>query len=393
MRQLLILLGLLTAFAPLTTDMYLPAFSAIAADLRAPMSSVQATVAVFLTGTALGQLIYGPLSDRMGRKLPLYGGLVLYVLASAGCALATHVDELLLMRGLQALGGSAGMVIARAVVSDRFDGPGTAKALSRMMLVMGVAPILAPLMGGQLLDLWGWRAIFWSMTGYGAMCLLLCFKGLPETLPPQRRHAISWGTRLAGFADLLRHRSFISQALTGGFAMAVMFAYIAGSPFVFIDLYGVAPSQYGWLFGLNAFGLIAGSQWNARLLRRHAPAWVLDRGLKVLVAATVALFVIDAWAPPVLAWRLVPLFVAVGSLGLIMPNSAALAMAGQGARAGVASSLLGFVQFVTFGVGAAVVSALQDGSARAMTVTMLASAWVAWGLYLVFARPRVSRPA
>lgn len=170
--------------------------------------------------------------------------------------------------------------------------------------------------------------------------------------------------------------------------MAVMFAYIAGSPFVFIELYGVSPSHYGWLFGLNAFGLIAGSQWNARLLRRHAPGWVLDRGLKVLVAATAALLVVDSWAPPVLAWRLAPLFVAVGSLGLIMPNSAALAMRGQAARAGVASSLLGFIQFVTFGLGAAVVSALQDGSARAMTVTMLVSALVAWGVNLGFARQR-----
>ena len=388
MRQLLILLGLLTAFAPLTTDMYLPAFSAIASDLHAPMSLVQATVAVFLTGTAFGQLIYGPLSDRMGRKVPLYGGLLLYVLASAGCALATNVEWLLVMRGLQALGGSAGMVIARAVVSDRFDSLGSARALSRMMLVMGVAPILAPLMGGQLLDLWNWRAIFWSMAGYGVLCLALCARGLPESLPAARRHAMSWRVRLTGFAELFRQRSFIAPALTGGFAMAVMFAYIAGSPFVFIDLYGVSPSHYGWLFGLNAFGLIAGSQWNARLLRRHAPGWVLDRGLKVLVAATVALLMVDSWAPPVLAWRLVPLFVAVGSLGLIMPNSAALAMGGQGARAGVASSLLGFVQFVTFGLGAAVVSALQDGSARAMTVTMLVSASVAWAVHLGFARQR-----
>ena len=147
MRQLLILLGLLTAFAPLTTDMYLPAFSAIASDLHAPMSLVQATVAVFLTGTAFGQLIYGPLSDRMGRKVPLYGGLLLYVLASAGCALATNVEWLLVMRGLQALGGSAGMVIARAVVSDRFDSLGSARALSRMMLVMGVAMIGVSLLG------------------------------------------------------------------------------------------------------------------------------------------------------------------------------------------------------------------------------------------------------
>jgi len=386
MRQLLILLGLLTAFAPLTTDMYLPAFSAMASDLQSPMSSVQATVAVFLIGTAFGQLIYGPLSDRLGRKRPLHGGLVLYVLASAGCALATQVEWLLAMRLLQAIGGSAGMVIARAVVSDRFDASGSARALSRMMLVMGVAPILAPLLGGQLLGLWGWRSIFWCLAAYGLLCLLLCGKGLPETWPPHRRHAISWRVRLVGFAELLGHRNFMAPAITGGLAMAVMFAYIAGSPFVFIDLYGVSPAHFGWLFGLNAFGLIAGSQWNARLLRRHAPEGVLSRGLGLLVVATLVLFAVDAWAAPVLAWRLAPLFVAVASLGLVMPNAAALAMQGQGARAGVASALLGSLQFVTFGLGAAMVSALQDGSARAMTGTMLACGLLAWGLHHSFPR-------
>lgn len=381
MKHILIILGLLTAFAPMSTDMYLPAFTAIAMDFGVSMSIVQATLAVYFAGTALGQIAYGPISDLYGRKPPLYVGLLLYIVASVGCAVAPNVEVLLVMRLLQAVGASAGMVIARAIVSDLFDHVGGARAFSRMMLVMGVAPILAPLAGGQLFVWLGWRAIFWVLAAFGLLCLVMCAAGLRESHPPQRRSSADWVARMGGFIELLREPGFLGHAIVGALAMSAMFAYIAGSPFVFIELYGVPATHFGFLFGLNAVGLIGGSQLNARLLKSVNPERILHWGLFMLMASTLVLLAAGSSGTTQLAWLLAPLFVAIASLGLVMPNAAALALRGQAARAGVASALLGSLQFLIFGIAAAAVSVMHDGTALPMTGTMAVCGLGAWWVH------------
>ncbi len=376
---LLALLGLLTALAPMSTDMYLPAFGAMAAQLRTPVAWIEATLAVYFAGAALGQLLFGPLSDRYGRKPPLLAGLLLFTAASVGCALAPSVEWLLAMRLLQALGASAATVIARAVVTDCFDTLGSARALSRMMMVMGVAPILAPLAGGYLLRL-QWPAIFWSLALFGLLCLLLSSGLLHETHPARSPQRAARGWPWRGMAPLLRDPVFMRQTGVGALGLAAMFAYIAGLPFVFISIYGVAPEHYGWPFGSNAVGLVLASQWNARLLRRHGPERLRRFALGALALSTLALLAIGLAAPQRLGWLLPPLFLSVASVGFVGPNSAALALAGQRTRAGLAAALMGGVQFGVFGLAALVVSAWHDGTALPMVGTMALCGVGAWAL-------------
>lgn len=378
MKKLLVLLGMLTAFAPLATDLYLPAFGAIAADLNTTDAALQLTIALYLLGAAVGQLLYGPLSDRYGRKMPLYAGLWLFTAASVGCALATQVEWLLFMRLLQAVGGSAGTVIARAVVTDVFDHLSAAKALSRMMLVMGAAPILAPLVGAQLFLALGWRSVFWALTLFGALCLWLTYRWLSETHPPAKRSPSGVLAQMKHFITLLVDARFMGLIMTGGFAMAGMFAYIAASPQVFIQLHGVPEAHFGWFFGFNAVGLIAGSQINVRLLRRHPPQRIVKVALTVLLALTWLALLVDLVFTLGLWARAGLLFVSLSSIGLVMPNVAAMAMRNQGARSGQASAMMGFVQFILFGMGAGLVSLLQDGTALPMTLAMALTAVVAW---------------
>jgi DHA1 family bicyclomycin/chloramphenicol resistance-like MFS transporter len=297
-------------------------------------------------------------------------GLCLYVLASAGCALATSVEMLTALRFVQAVGACAGMVISLAVIRDSFPPQDGARMLSRMMLVLGVAPILAPLLGGQLLAWFGWRSVFWFLTLYGSAGLIGVALFLPETRPAHTRGPTGIASWLSGFAGILVQRRFIGFALTRGFAAAGMFAYIAGSPFVFIVLFGVPPEHFGWLFGSNAAGLIAASQINVRLLRRSSPERVAGRA--VLVSATAGLCLVGAALLPLslgsiaFAALLVPLFFCIATNGLINPNATALGMAPFGDRAGTASALIGSISFGIAGLTSAVVSAFNANSALPM---------------------------
>ncbi|MEN2988840.1 Bcr/CflA family multidrug efflux MFS transporter [Tistrella sp. BH-R2-4] len=397
MLRLALILGLLAAFGPLSIDMYLPAFPAIASDLAADPSAVQATLALFFAGLAGGQLIYGPLADRLGRRLPLLAGVVLYTVGSIGCALAADVDALVMWRLVQALGGCAGMVMSRAVIRDLFDERGSAIMLARLMLVMGAAPILAPLIGGQLLVLAGWRSIFWVLTGAGVLALVVVALALPESLPADRRRRQGVAEIGLTYLRFALDRRFIAPALAGGAAMGAMFAYIAGSPFVFIDLYGVGPGAYGWLFGANAAGLILASQLNARFVRGRSPAAIMRMACTTQAVAGVSLAAIVATGiAPVatatgLTMLMVPLFLCIAVNGLIMPNATAVAMSPFGARAGSAAALLGLLQFGTGAISAALVGALDDGSAWPMAAAIalmgLASAGFGWWT------PRPARPA
>ncbi|WP_409280564.1 multidrug effflux MFS transporter [Pseudomonas defluvii] len=364
-----LILGALSAFGPLAIDFYLPGFPAMAQAFATDEKHIQATLAAYFLGLSLGQLAYGPVADRFGRRIPLLIGLVLFTVASLACAFAPTLEALIVARFVQALGGCAGMVLSRAIVSDTCDAVGSAKVFSQLMLVMGLAPILAPMLGGVLVSLHGWQSIFLVLTVFSALCTLAVLLGLPESLPAhQPRQPLSGALRQYG--RLLNDRVFLGHALTGGVAIAGMFAYIAGSPFVFIKLYGVPAEHYGWLFGTNAAGFILMAQVNARLLAWRGPAALLSRAVWVYVTAGLVLLALSALHPAALWPLLIPLFIGIASLGAIVPNASACAMSGQGARAGSASALLGCLQFSVAAGAAALVSALDDGSAIPMALVI-----------------------
>ena len=340
----LILLGGLTAVGPLSIDMYLPSFPTIVATLHTDAGAVQRTLAMFFIGLALGQIVYGPLSDRFGRKPPLYVGLIIYTAASLFCALAPNVYVLQWGRLLQALGGCAGMVISRAVIRDRCDAYGTAKAMSMIMLVMGVAPILAPQLGVWVLNAFSWRAIFGILVVFGGASLIAVHINMEETVDRNTAPRLNFASIVKTYRELLRDTHFLTYVLCGGCASAGMFAYIAGSPFVLIELYGLSTQQYGWIFAVNAAGLIAASQVNARLLAYFPPARILGYAVLTPALCGSLLLILKLLGISGLPILLPALFLSVTSIGFSSPNSAALAMQHQGMRAGAASALLGTLQ-------------------------------------------------
>ena len=388
----ILILGALSAFGPLAIDFYLPGFPAMAQAFATDEKHIQTTLAAYFLGLSLGQLAYGPVADRFGRRIPLLVGVVLFTLASLACAFAPSLDALIVARFVQALGGCAGMVLSRAIVSDKCDAVASAKVFSQLMLVMGLAPILAPMLGGVLVNLYGWQSIFIALTLFSALCTLAVALGLPESLPAnQPRQPLSGALRQYG--RLLKDRVFLGHALTGGIAIAGMFAYIAGSPFVFIKLYGVPAEHYGWLFGSNAAGFILVAQVNARLLAKRGPAFLLARTVWVYLAAGLVLLGISALHTQALWPLLIPLFVCIASLGCIIPNASACAMSGQGARAGSASALLGCVQFSVAAGAAALVGVLHDGSAMPMALVISLCGAAAVGVAMLTRRLQLSQPA
>ncbi|HZP88309.1 MAG TPA: Bcr/CflA family multidrug efflux MFS transporter [Burkholderiales bacterium] len=364
--RLTIVLGALSAFAPMSIDMYLPSLPTLAQVFEARPGRVQLTLAAFFVGLVCGQLVHGPLTDRYGRKRPLYAGIVLYVLASAGCALAPNLGSLIGLRFVQAFGGCAAIVVTRAAVRDLFDAQESARMFSMIMLVMGIAPIIAPLIGGYLLVLFGWQSIFGLLALFGILCLIGSATWLPETRHPSARSKVAMRKVAAGYGRLLVDREFIGYALAGGFAQAGMFAYIAGSPAVFIGVYGVAPQHFGWLFGANALGVIVASQLNRRLLKGQPASRVLFRANVANAALGVLLAGCAASGAGGFVGVLLPLFGYMASLGFISPNSSALALAHQGARAGTAAALLGTLQFGMAALASVLVGFLYDASATPM---------------------------
>jgi len=390
--RMVLILGALSAFGPLAIDFYLPAFPAMAQAFATDEKHVQTTLAAYFLGLSLGQLAYGPVADRFGRRIPLLFGVALFTLASLACAYAPNLDTLILARFVQALGGCAGMVLSRAIVSDKCDPVASAKVFSQLMLVMGLAPILAPMLGGVLVNLAGWQSIFLTLSLFSAACLVAIGLGLPESLPAHMpRQPLSGALRQ--YLRLLADRVFVGHALTGGIAIAGMFAYIAGSPFVFIKLYGVPAEHYGWLFGTNAAGFILVAQINARLLAKRGPAFLLVRAVWLYLAAGLVLLGVAALRPAHLWPLLVPLFVCISSLGCIIPNASACAMSGQGARAGSASALMGCLQFSVAAGAAALVGLLHDGSAVPMTLVVSLCGALVVSVALLTHRLQARRPA
>lgn len=383
----ILVLGALTAFAPLSIDMYLPSLPMLGRELAAPAASVKLTLSAFLIGLAAGQLLYGPLSDRFGRKAPLIAGVALYTLASIGCAYAATVEALIALRVLQALGGCAGMVITRAIVRDLVEGAEAARLFSTLMLVMGVAPILAPLLGGYVLIWFGWPAIFWFLALFGAACLAGIVFVLPETRPPELRTDGGVGATLATYGRLLVSRRFLGFVLSTGFPISGMFVYITASPHLLIETYGVAPEAYGWVFGANAAGLIGASQLNRVLLRRFSVERMLALGVAIYLAGALALLAVAAAGIGGLPTLLVPLFLTIASLGIIMPNAAAAALSGEAVHAGSASALIGTIPFVIGALAGATVAALPTGSALAMAGVIAGCAGLGFLANRTLARP------
>jgi len=374
----LLLMGALTAIGPFSIDMYLPAFPAIAAGLQVPRGDVERTLAAYLAGLALAQIVYGPLADRYGRRPPMLGGLILYTIASLWCALAGSIEALTLGRLAQALGGAAGVVIPRAVIRDHYATQDAARALSMLMLIMGLAPILAPLAGGQLLAFVGWRSLFWLMALVGLALMAAVVLVMRESLPAERVLPLSWRTILGNYRALLRHRGFMAHSLAGGLGQAGMFSYIVGSPRVFIEIYGVAPQYYGLLFGANAAALIAGSQVSARMLRRHTPQRLQRGALVTLAAASLAaigLTLAGLMALPVLMACLMGYMF---SQGFVNPNSAALALSEQGGRLGAASALLGTLQLSCGALAGLAVSVWQTDTPLPLTTILACCACLSW---------------
>jgi DHA1 family bicyclomycin/chloramphenicol resistance-like MFS transporter len=368
------LLGILTAVGPVSTDMYLPAFPAIEASLGGQPGTAQITLAAWFAGLAVGQITQGTLSDRYGRRAPLIVGTAIYTLASAGCALSPDLATLSAFRLIAAFGGSASMVIPRAIVRDLADGHAAARLMSRLMLVMGVAPILAPSLGGLVLGFASWHLIFWIATVYGALCCVVVWLVLPDTLPAARRVKLSLNGMLVRYVAILRERGFITHALMGGCAMFGMFAFLGGSPDVFIDLYHLSPPNYGALFGLSACGYITASQVSPLLLRRFGADRIMRLAVRVFVCATIVLVVVAFIQPRNWILVAVPICCCTASQGFLMPNSVVGALSRHAGNAGSASALMGTLQFCLGSVSGVVVGMASDGTARPMAMLMLSGA-------------------
>lgn len=341
----IVILGLLTALGPLSIDMYLPALPAMAKDLSVETAQVANSLPAYFFGLALGQLIYGPVSDRIGRKFPLYFGLSLFALASLVCMVASSIDVLLIARFFQALGGCVGVVMARAAIRDRLSMAESAQAYSMLMLVMGAAPILAPMLGSALLIWTGWHGIFALLLLCGIACLLLIHFYFDETLPVESRRKLTVGQVLSTYAELLKDHRFRTPALAGGLLGAAMFAYISASSELFIEHFGVSAQHFAWIFGFNAFGLIVLSQLNARLVKRLGVLRLLHIGASMQSFGAIFLLCLALSGHSTLATSMFGLFFVVSGVGLTGANATAIALAEQGQRAGMASALMGALQF------------------------------------------------
>ncbi|MET8082722.1 Bcr/CflA family efflux MFS transporter [Micromonospora sp. NPDC005197] len=347
--RLVLVLGALIAIGPLTIDMYLPALPAITAGLQTTETAVQLTLTGTLLGLALGQLLIGPLSDVVGRRLPLLAGLAVHIVASVLCVFAPNIAVLGVLRVLQGLGVAAATVVATAVVRDLFSGASFARIFSRLMLVMGLAPILAPTLGSGLLRWTEWRGVFAALAVLGALLIVIAALQLPETLAVARRRHGGVAATLRDYRGLLNDRAFVGLVLVAGLAMASLFAYVSGSSFVLQREYGLDEQQFGLAFGAGAVGLIGATQFNIRLLRRYTPQQILISALIAGTAAGLLLVVFAATGVGGLGTLLASLWLVLAAAGLALPNAPALAMSRHSEAAGTAAALLGAVQF---GVGA-----------------------------------------
>ncbi|WP_268810814.1 multidrug effflux MFS transporter [Caballeronia sordidicola] len=358
---MLAILSVLMAFASISTDLYLPALPAMAIALRANAGTVELTISGYLVGFSLGQLLWGPLSDRYGRRLPIAIGLVLFIAGSAGCAISTNAPMLVGWRALQAVGACASVVLARAMVRDLYAGHRAAQMMSTLMTVMAIAPLVGPSAGGLILHVASWRAIFWTLVGVG-LATLAALHVLPETLPPERRNRQPLHRAAAGYAELLGHRRVLGYAGAGGFFYGGIYAYIAGTPSAYITYYHVSPQFYGLLFGAGIVGIMLTNQINSRLVMKLGSDRLMRAGT---VGAAIAgiLLALDGWTGlGGLSGLVIPLFLFISATGFIVANSIAGALGSFPERAGAMSALIGAIQYGTGITGSALVGLFADGT-------------------------------
>lgn len=368
-RWLSVVLSTMMAFGPLSIDMYLPALPEIGRDLAASPASVQMSLSGFFLGFGIGQLVWGPLGDRIGRRGPIAAGIALFVVGSVGCALTGDATHLAMWRFVQALGSCAGPVLARAMVRDLYPQDQAARMLSLMMLIMSVAPMAAPLVGGQVLAHFGWRAIFLGLAGFGVLAMAALFT-IPESLPASRRSGASIPGMAFGYVRLLGNRRYLAYSLSGAFFFGGLFAYIAGTPFVYIEHFGVAPELYGLLFGLNVVGMMIFNVVNRRLVQTIGSDRVLRAGAVAGAVFAVVLAVAGVTGTFGLLGIVVPLFAYLSMTGLIAANAMAGAMSVNPAMAGAASGLAGTLQFGVGALTAALIGWLADGTPAPMVLVI-----------------------
>lgn len=380
---LIVVLGLLSAIGPFSIDMYLPGFPAIAAGLHTTISHVSLSLSSFFIGISAGQFLYGPLLDRYGRKRPLYIGLSLYLAASIGCALATSADALITLRLMQALGGCVGMVASRAMVRDLFSVNENAKIFSLLMLIVGVSPIIAPTLGGYVAAAFGWRYIFVILAFLAVVILSFVYYALPESREPDSSFSLKPRPIVISFLTVLKEPQFFTYAFTGSIASAGLYAYISGSPYVFMELYKVSEKQYGWIFALVAMGLIGASQLNSVLLKIYTSEQIIKVALMCQAASGLLLF-----TGTLLGWldlfsTIFFIFLFLCCQGFTFPNSSALSLAPFSKNAGSASALMGALQMGIGSLTTALVSFLSNHTALPMTGVMASCAITSFTVLMV----------
>lgn len=363
------ILGTIAMFGPFGTDVYLSGFTKIAEDLHTSVAQVQITLSVYFLGLALGQILYGPLTDRFGRLLPLYSGLFLFTAGSIAVALTPSIQFMIAVRVLQALGGCVGMIVSRAVVRDLFDLKGSANMLSTLAIVQSLGPIIAPVLGSFMIAFLPWRSVFFLSAAFGIFCFVEVYFGLPETLPPEKRTKGAFSQVFTDYWRLLTRRAFIVPATSSAFAMSAMFAYISGSPFIFMHIYGAGARTYGLIFAGNAFGMMFAASLNRRLLKHFEPHQILS-GAFVSSLAVVAGLIFAAGSSNMWVFFTF-LWLSIALMPLVFANSIAIALEAGRERAGSASALIGVFQFLFASISSMAVSFLDNGTAYVMPCVML----------------------
>ena len=380
---LILILGLLTAIGPFSIDMYLPSFPDIALGLNTSVSRVMLSLSSFFIGISVGQLLYGPLLERFGRKKPMYAGLVLYLIASVGCAFATSVNSLIVFRLLQALGGCAGMVAARAIVRDLFEVTDIARVFSSLMLVIAVSPIIAPTLGGYITASLGWRYVFVALILLAIIILAGIWFILPESKQPDPGFSLKPPAIIKSFAGIFKSSQFNTYVLTASVASAGLYAYISGAPYVFMELFHVSEKQFGWIFAFIAMGLITASQVNNVMLKKYSSEQVIKAALICQVLTGLVLVGVSWIGIANLFLTIFLIFIFLSCQGFVFPNTSALSLAPFPHNAGTASALMGAIQ-MSIGAGvSALVSILHNHTAIPMTGVMASCAAVALSILLL----------
>ena len=374
--RLVLILGLLSAIGPFAIDMYLPALPQIGASLGAEVGAVQASLTAFFLSIGVGQLLYGPVSDMVGRKPPLYFGLTVFAIASVGCALAPNIEILVAFRFMQGLGAAAGMAVPRAVVRDLHTGHAAARMMSLLMLVFSVSPILAPLAGSGVIAAAGWRAVFWVVAAAALLGLIATWRGVEETRTAEARLDSSLGGALKAYLSLLRDWHYLGLVFIGGCAMAGFFVYLAGSPFVLINYYGLSSTQYSMAFAFNAIAFIGASQLTGRLGQRFGLVNVVKAAASASGFTMAALLAYYLMGGEQLAVLIVLYFIASAFMGLVIPTTSVLALEEHGEIAGTASALLGTLQMLSGAAAMQIVGHFSNGKPLPMVVGMAAGALV-----------------